>query len=158
MRWLALESSGQSQRLELSPNNPQRLHWSLPTESAALQNIRHDVRYELQVIDEDDLSPLTPLRGTIRIRPDQPPTGLAETVHRIVLPSAEPVIAYRASDDFGISKLARLTEAFAARFQDHQQLTRDIATALQVGFEPEGCAVTVRATYEGDTQIGRAHV
>ena len=56
------------------------------------------------MIDADGLSLETPIRGTIRIRPDRPPTGSAEVVHKVVLPTAEPVIEYRASDDYGLSR------------------------------------------------------
>ena len=44
----------------------------------------------------------SPIRGTIRIRPDRPPSGLADVVHKVVLPTAEPLIEYRATDDYGL--------------------------------------------------------
>jgi hypothetical protein len=103
--WLMIERAGTKDRIDLAPQDGQPDRWLLPAGSALAQ-IREEIRYEAQVIDADDLSLETPIRGTIRIRPDQPPTGVAEVVHKVVLPTAAPVVAYRATDDYGISGLA----------------------------------------------------
>jgi hypothetical protein len=108
--WLTLQRAGSTQRVELVPLNDARLAWSLPAERSALQDIRHEQRYEIQVVDADGLSLESPIRGSIRIRPDQPPTGLIEVIHKVVLPTAKPVVTYRASDDYGISRLAILVD------------------------------------------------
>jgi hypothetical protein len=104
--WLTLEHAGTKQRIELVQHDADRLSWSVKAGASPLAQIHEELRYEAQVIDADDLSLETPIRGTIRIRPDQPPTGVAEVVHKVVLPTAAPVVAYRASDDYGISGLA----------------------------------------------------
>ncbi|MBW8885065.1 MAG: hypothetical protein JF612_09895 [Planctomycetia bacterium] len=42
------------------------------------------------------------------MQPDEPPTVVADILHKVVLPTAEPVIRYRATDDYGISGIALL--------------------------------------------------
>jgi hypothetical protein len=108
--WMIVAASGESEprRYDLQPQDEQAIAWSLAEGDSPLEKIRQELRYEIQVIDEDGLSLESPLRGTIRIRPDRPPSGLAEVVHKVVLPTASPVVEYRASDDFGISRLALL--------------------------------------------------
>lgn len=95
---------------ELVKTDETALGWKLPADKSPLTSIRREIRYDIQVIDADGLSLESPIRGNIRIRPDRPPTGSAEVVHKVVLPTAEPVIEYRATDDFGLSKIALVAE------------------------------------------------
>jgi hypothetical protein len=108
--WMTVATTGEAEtkRYEFQPQDADGLSWSLAGGDSPLQSIRQELRYEIQVVDEDDLSLEAPLRGTIRLRPDRPPSGLLEVVHKVVLPSASPVVEYRASDDYGISRLALL--------------------------------------------------
>jgi hypothetical protein len=108
--WMMVKLGEQSQRRELIRNDADGHRWSLAKENSPLVNIRQELRYEIQVIDEDELSLEAPIRGTIRIRPDRPPSGLADVVHKVVLPTAEPLIEYRATDDYGIAGLALVVE------------------------------------------------
>lgn len=108
--WLTVTTKNEPRRYDLVRDDAQGLTWSLPETNSPLANIRGELRYELQVVDVDGLSLESPLRGNIRIRPDRPPTGSAEVVHKVVLPSAEPIVEYRATDDYGISKLSVLIE------------------------------------------------
>ena len=48
----------------------------------------------------------------------------------------------------GISKLARLVDAYARRLQIQERLTADIADTLQRVLQPRGVAVVVRAAHE----------
>jgi GTP cyclohydrolase I len=48
----------------------------------------------------------------------------------------------------GISKLARLVDAFARRLQIQERLTTEIADTLQRVLQPRGVAVVVRAAHE----------
>jgi GTP cyclohydrolase I len=48
----------------------------------------------------------------------------------------------------GISKLARLVDAFAKRLQIQERLTTEIADTLQRVLEPRGVAVVIRASHE----------
>ena len=108
--WINIKTGDKSQRYELEAQGDERVVWSLAAAKSPLVNIRQEVRYEIQVVDEDDLTLESPIRGTIRIRPDRPPSGLAEVVHKVVLPTAEPQIEFRAADDFGISRVALVLE------------------------------------------------
>jgi hypothetical protein len=108
--WMQVKSRGQTQRLDLTRHDASGLVWSLAESNSPLANIRSEVSYEIQVVDQDQLSLDNPIRGTIRIRPDRPPTVAAEVVHKVVLPTAEPVIEYRATDDYGLSRIALLAQ------------------------------------------------
>jgi hypothetical protein len=108
--WLNVQEKDTARHLNLVPTDQNRLLWSLARETSPLKNVRGELRYEIQVLDEDGLSLQVPIRGTIRVRPDRPPSGIAEVIHKVVLPSAEPVVAYRASDDYGIARVALVVE------------------------------------------------
>jgi hypothetical protein len=108
--WLIVQANDTVQQFELRPRDEDRLMWRLAESESPLHNVRSDLQYELQVLDADGLSLQSPIRGSVRIRPDHPPTGLAEVIHKVVLPAAEPVVEYRAGDDYGISRLALLVE------------------------------------------------
>ncbi|MDB5592467.1 GTP cyclohydrolase I FolE [Enterovirga sp.] len=54
----------------------------------------------------------------------------------------------------GISKLARLVEAFARRLQVQERLTAEIADTLQEVLQPRGVAVMVEATHACMTTRG----
>ncbi|MBN8742320.1 MAG: GTP cyclohydrolase I FolE [Lysobacterales bacterium 69-70] len=48
----------------------------------------------------------------------------------------------------GISKLARLVDAYARRLQIQERLTGEIADALQQALQPRGVVVVLRATHD----------
>ena len=54
----------------------------------------------------------------------------------------------------GISKLARVVEAYARRFQVQEKLTAQIATAIQDVLHPRGVGVVVDASHECMTTRG----
>lgn len=57
-------------------------------------------------------------------------------------------VAYLPSEHVvGISKLARLVEAYARRLQIQERLTAEIADTLQRELQPRGVAVVIRATH-----------
>lgn len=99
-------SGTQAQRFDLQAADDDRLAWSLPSAKTPFQSVEEELRYEIQVTDEDGLHLETPIKGSVRIRADKPPIAVASTVHRVVLPDAKPTIQYRAGDDFGLHKLA----------------------------------------------------
>lgn len=127
--WMTVKTAKEPQRYELVSQGADALRWSLAEEKSPLKNIRQELRYEIQVIDEDGLSLESPIRGTIRIRPDRPPSGLADVVHKVVLPTAEPLVEYRATDDFGVAGLALAVEI------ERQPDTQSLAVAEQRGRE-----------------------
>jgi hypothetical protein len=108
--WLTLTTAGSTQRFDLAAMDAAGQVWGFPLAASPLASIREQLRYEIQALDSDGLSLEMPIRGTIRIRPDLPPTAVAEVVHRVVLPSAAPVVGYRASDDFGLWRLSIVAE------------------------------------------------
>ena len=57
-------------------------------------------------------------------------------------------VAYRPNGRVvGISKLARLVDAFARRLQLQERLTRQIATAIETSLEPHGVGVVIEANH-----------
>lgn len=74
-----------------------------------------------------------------------PITGVA---HLAYLPGEQVV---------GLSKLARLVDAYARRLQIQERLTVEIADALQRELQPRGVAVVIRASHGCMTSRG-AHV
>ena len=133
--WMTLKIGDQSQRRDLIQDDAEGHRWSLAKKDSPLTNIRQELRYEIQVIDEDELSLEAPIRGTIRIRPDRPPSGLADVVHKVVLPTAEPLIEYRATDDYGIAGLALVVEV-ERQATEPQRGRESIAAANQPNGEP----------------------
>lgn len=107
---MSIKAGKSESTLELTKADEPALLWKVPADKSPLANIRQEIHYEIQVTDGDGLSLEAPLRGTIRIRPDRPPTGSAEVVHKVVLPTAEPVVEYRATDDYGLSHVALIAE------------------------------------------------
>jgi GTP cyclohydrolase I len=47
----------------------------------------------------------------------------------------------------GLSKLARLVDAYARRLQIQERMTAEIATALETHLKPRGCAVVIEAKH-----------
>jgi len=79
--------------------------WSLAENESLLFDLTETTTYELTGIDRHGLSPAAPMRGTIRVVPDRAPVASMRTIHHLVLPSAKPILRYRASDDFGLAQL-----------------------------------------------------
>jgi GTP cyclohydrolase I len=64
-------------------------------------------------------------------------------------------VAYLPSERvIGISKLARLVEAFAKRLQIQEKMTAQIANAIQDGLNPHGVAVVIEAAHQCMTTRG----
>ncbi len=104
--WLTVNCGDVETRYPLAAEDKVGELWSLPTENTPFARITEEVRFELQVIDRDEMSLETPIRGQIRLRMDRPPICSADVVHRVVLPTATPVIEYHVNDDYGIAELA----------------------------------------------------
>ena len=131
--WMNLRQGNATRRLELVKSDETGLRWRLdvgrpfravgdgsegpPYAENPLARVAKELSYEIQVLDADGLSLESPLRGTIRIKPDRAPTGGAEVVHKVVLPEAQPVIEYRAADDFGVARV-RLAVAIERQQRD----------------------------------------
>lgn len=103
--WIIVKGKQGAQKLPLAKTDSRGLAWALSDVKSPLKRVTEELRYEIQVTDADGLHLETPIRGVIRLRPDRAPSGSAEVVHRVVLPTARPTIGYRLNDDYGISKL-----------------------------------------------------
>lgn len=79
--------------------------WMLPASGTPLEELRERVHFAIQVEDKDSLALPTALKGQVSVRPDRTPSGSADVLHRVVLPTARPKIAITASDDFAIQSL-----------------------------------------------------
>ena len=101
---IAKTSTTASKKYPLTKSDDAGLIWTL-TGDSPFKKVTAEIRYEIQVTDSDDLHLETPIRGAIRLRADRAPSGLAEVVHRVVLPTAKPIIGYRLNDDYGISQV-----------------------------------------------------
>jgi len=110
--WVNLRRRNETERLDLFRISSDGTKWALVDQQGKtpLTNIREEFRYEVQVLDADGLSLEVPIRGAVRIKTDRPPTAAADVVHKVVLPTAEPVIHYRATDDYGLAWLKLVVE------------------------------------------------
>ena len=67
--------------------------------------------YSIQVTNVNGLPLERPIEGAIRIKTDHPPTAaITRLVTRHVLPKAAQRMSYRATDDYGLSKVSVLAE------------------------------------------------
>ncbi len=98
----------------LDPRQPALLpvSWMLWTAVAPpLESVVDPIAYSIQVTDLDDLPLERPIEGVIRIKVDHPPTAaITRLVTLHVLPKAAPSMSYRATDDYGLSKVSVLAE------------------------------------------------
>jgi len=83
--------------------------WTSPA-GTALDHVLEPLTYEIQIIDEDGLSPEPRVTGQIRLRPDRPPRVAAAVISKKVLPTAKPRIAFGAADDYGIKQVSMTIE------------------------------------------------
>ena len=110
--WVNLRRRDQTERFDLSKISSDGSKWALVDQqgNTPLTNIREEFRYEVQVVDSDGLSLEVPIRGAVRIKTDRPPAAAADVVHKVVLPTAEPIIHYRATDDYGLASIKLIAE------------------------------------------------
>jgi hypothetical protein len=83
-----------------------RCEWRLSgTQAPALDRVAHEVEFNVHIVDADGLHPLRLAGGLVRVQADMPPDCIAASVHRVVVASATPTVAYRVNDDFGIAQV-----------------------------------------------------
>jgi hypothetical protein len=102
--WVRTSGKSNSTRWDLVPQKDQPRVWEL-TGPTVFSSVLEEFSFEIHVRDTDGLQPESPIRGFVRLRSDQSPTATMELVHRVVLPTARPVVGFRVTDDFGISRL-----------------------------------------------------
>lgn len=88
-----------------SPLDSGGVGWQLKSNAGPWQPLTEALLFAVTVVDQDGLSTLQPIEGRIEVRPDQSPIGSLRTEHHFVVPTAEPILRYEASDDFGLSGL-----------------------------------------------------
>lgn len=108
--WITTHEGDAGQRINFTSIDEGRREWLPVTEKLLANNVAHEIRCDLEVVDADGLSLETPIRGIIRVQADQPPSATAKVIHKVVVPTATPVVSYRANDDFGISNLTLAVE------------------------------------------------
>lgn len=98
-------TSGDSQ-FELEPIDGERRAWRLDTAGTDFAAVGRPLEFTIDVVDADGFALLEPLRGSLALRADQPPSVTADVVTKFVLPTGKPNVLYQASDDLGVQSLA----------------------------------------------------
>lgn len=101
--WLTLKTRDGSTKYSLQPLDETQRRWRLPIAGTPLAEVAEELRFELQVTDDDGLHLESPIGCAVRLRTDRPPTGSASLVHRVVLPDAQPILDYTVNDDYGVA-------------------------------------------------------
>lgn len=96
------------------PFRKQGESWLLAGDESPLARIREALQFEVEVTDEDGLSPDLPLNGSIRIKPDAAPQVAVELSARLVLPDGKPRLEWRISDDHSLSAAELVLEPLRA--------------------------------------------
>jgi hypothetical protein len=86
-----------------------KVEWTLPA-GTPFESIREALKYEIQVLDEDNLAMEPPISGQIRLRTDRLPRIVASAVTRQVLPTATPKLDFAAGDDFGVARVVAVIQ------------------------------------------------
>ncbi len=111
---------------------PAPVIWSL-SGSTPFETVREALKYEIQVIDEDDLVLEKPIVGQVRLLADRPPRIAATAVTQQVLPTAVPKLDYLAGDDFGIARIVAVVQISRedGRVSRQEILVKEIAKGEQ---------------------------
>ncbi len=80
--------------------------WTLAPEGTPLASLADSLAFSIQVTDVDGLQLPSPLEGLIRAEPDGLPQANASALTQLVLPTAQPRIAFTAGDDHGLSRIS----------------------------------------------------
>jgi hypothetical protein len=79
--------------------------WRLDPPGTEFANIARPIEFTIDAVDADGFHLSEPLRGSLAMRADQPPTVAADVVTKYVLPTGRPSILYQAADDLGVQSL-----------------------------------------------------
>ena len=86
-----------------------RQEWTLP-KGTPFESIRAAIKYDIQVVDQDDLTMEPSITGQIRLKLDRLPRIVASAVTRQVLPTATPKLDFAAGDDFGVARIVAVIQ------------------------------------------------
>jgi hypothetical protein len=122
-------------RFALEPEDAEKHIWKLPLEGTPLGRVTAPVPFEVEVVDEDGLSPEPPLRGHIRIEADRPPRVAAAVVTEKVLPAAKPGIVWGAADDYGLAEVRLLKQITKSSGETEQSV--DVVRKISEKEQPQ---------------------
>lgn len=122
-------------RYRLERQDDERRVWRLPAALSPLARVVEPMPLEVEVIDDDGLSPEQPLRGHIRIQSDRPPRVAAAAVTEKVLPAARPGIVWGAADDFGVAEIRLRKEVTRAGGDVEQSV--DVVRRIPASEQPQ---------------------
>ena len=88
--------------------------WICDAPDTPLAAVVEPIQFSIQITDKDGLQMEQPIQGAVRIQPDQPPRIAGGTITPFVLPTAMPKLFYRATDDFGLSRIALVQQVIHA--------------------------------------------
>lgn len=120
----------------LVKSSDDRRKWQLPVKDTPLEKVSTPVRFEITVVDEDDLALEQPREGFIRIKPDRRPRVTAGVITTHVLPQGKPSVAFGARDDYGISTV-RVHKQVIRRQGEMSEQTVEIPLELDGDKRPE---------------------
>ena len=135
--WMIAQTKDDTSRFALAQQDPGGVHWTLEAPGTPFAAVSQEIRFQLQVTDEDGLHLESPIRGYVRLRPDRPPSGTAPVVHRVVLPEARPVVEYRVNDDYGIAAVNLQLQVQRARDEEFSPVENDVPSDDQDADEAE---------------------
>ena len=112
-----------------------------------LAAIAKPIVLEIRVVDEDGLTPVTPVTLVIRVKPDARPRVAAEMLTTTVLPTGSPRLSWRVADDHGIRAVAVVLEPVAAAGETE-------ATSIALApMPPAGWIAGDRLPLEGSVRV-----
>jgi len=85
--------------------------WTLSSVGTPLASVAEETPYAIQIHDPEDQTLEQPLKGTVSIEADMPPTIAATARTSIVLPTGSPSIHYEAADDHALGRIWLTWEA-----------------------------------------------
>lgn len=91
---------------QLQAADAERRTWRLDPAGTKFAAISQPLEFSINVVDDDGFALLEPLRGSLAMRADQPPSIAADVVTKFVLPVGKPTIIYQAADDLGVQSIA----------------------------------------------------
>jgi hypothetical protein len=103
--WAVVEHNGREVRGEFRSQGIDKSQWSCGAVALGLTQINDEVRFWIEVVDQDGLGLSAPLQGAIRVQRDAPPVATLSANHRVVVPTANPMLDYRVSDDYAIAAI-----------------------------------------------------
>ncbi len=154
----------------LQPDEDRRT-WRLDVTDTPFAEVRNAVRFAVRVEDADGLSLERPLQGFVRIKPDRPPRISADIKYGlpIALPNATRSLDYRATDDYGLSRVSVLLEVSKSDGSTSRDVrllydrtsgrpTDEITAAYTLDFEPLGLVEgdQLKLTFEAHDHRGSA--